>query len=174
MEGYSVLVIRGIVAVVLGLIAFFWPGITIAALVVLFGFYAIVDGITNLGIGFSREGREGRWAHFLQGGAGIAAGVLAFTWPNVTGLALVWLIAAWAIVTGVLAIAAAFRLRRVISGEWLLGLSGVLSILFGLYVFARPLVGAVGIAWALGAYAMAVGITLISLGVRLRTKVLGA
>jgi uncharacterized membrane protein HdeD (DUF308 family) len=169
-----VLIIRGIIALVAGVFAFFWPGVTIAALVVLFGAYAIVDGVTNLVLGFSREGREGRWAHVFQGIAGIVVGVLTFTWPVITGLSLVWLIAAWAMVTGILAIVAAVRLRRVISGEWLLGLSGVLSILFGLFVFARPLAGAVAIAWTLGVYVIAIGITLIALGIRLRSRVLAA
>ena len=171
MEGSSLLIVRGIVAVMAGLIAFLWPGITLTALVVLFGFYAIVDGITNLVLGFSREGRQGRIAHVLQGVAGIAAGVMTFMWPNITGLVLIWLIAAWAIVTGCLAIDAAVRLRQVISGEWLLGLSGVLSILFGVFLYSRPAMGAISIAWTLGAYAVAVGIVLISLGAKLRRVV---
>jgi uncharacterized membrane protein HdeD (DUF308 family) len=171
MDGSSILIVRGIVGVLVGVIAFLWPGITIAALVVLFGAYAIVDGITNLVLGFSRTGAHGRWAHVLQGAVGIAAGVLTFMWPAITGLALIWFIAAWAIVTGAFEIAAAIRLRRVITGEWMLVLSGIVSILFGVLVFAFPLAGAVGISWILGVYAMTAGIILISLGVRLRRLV---
>ena len=171
MDGSSVLIIRGIVGVVFGVIAFLWPGITIAALVVIFGAYAIIDGITNLMLGFSRTGAHGRWAHVLQGVVGIAAGVLTFMWPAISALVLILLIGAWAIVTGLFEIAAAIRLRRVITGEWMLVLSGIVSILFGVLVFAFPLAGAVGISWVLGVYAMIAGIILISLGVRLRKLV---
>jgi uncharacterized membrane protein HdeD (DUF308 family) len=174
MDGSSVLIVRGIVGVVFGVIAFLWPGITIAALVVIFGAYAIIDGITNLMLGFSRTGAHGRWAHVLQGVVGIAAGVLTFMWPAITALVLVLLIGAWAIVTGIFEIAAAIRLRRVITGEWMLVLSGIVSILFGVMVFAFPLAGAVGISWVLGVYAMTAGIILISLGVRLRRLVIVA
>jgi uncharacterized membrane protein HdeD (DUF308 family) len=174
MEGSSVLIVRGIISVAIGIIAFLWPAITIAALVVLFGAYAIVDGITNLVLGFSRAGAHGRWAHVLQGVVGVAAGVLTFMWPAITGLVLIWLIGAWAVVTGVFEIAAAVSLRRVITGEWMLVLSGIVSILFGVLVFAFPLAGAVGISWILGVYAMTAGIILISLGVRLRKLVVAA
>jgi len=172
MEGSSVLIVRGIVGVAVGIIAFLWPGITIAALVVLFGAYAIIDGITNLVLGFSPAGRQGRWAHVLQGVAGVAAGVLTFMWPAITGLVLISFIGAWAIVTGGFEIAAAIRLRRVITGEWMLVLSGIVSILFGVLVVAFPLAGAVGISWIFGVYAMAAGIILISLGVKLRSRVI--
>jgi uncharacterized membrane protein HdeD (DUF308 family) len=174
MDGSSVLIVRGIVGVVVGIVAFLWPGVTIAGLVVIFGAYAIVDGITNLVLGFSRTGAHGRWAHVLQGVVGVAAGVLTFIWPAITALALILLIGAWAIITGVFEIAAAIRLRRVITGEWMLVLSGIVSILFGVLVFAFPLAGAVGISWVLGVYAMTAGIILISLGVRLRKLVVAA
>jgi uncharacterized membrane protein HdeD (DUF308 family) len=174
MDGSSVLIVRGIVGVVVGVVAFLWPGITIAALVVIFGAYAIIDGITNLVLGFSRTGAHGRWAHVLQGVVGIAAGVLTFMWPAITALVLVLMIGAWAIITGVFEIVAAIRLRQVITGEWLLVLSGIVSILFGVLVFAFPLAGAVGISWVLGVYTMIAGIILISLGVRLRKLVVAA
>jgi uncharacterized membrane protein HdeD (DUF308 family) len=174
MDGSSALIVRGIVGVVVGIIAFLWPGITIAALVVIFGVYAIVDGITNLVLGFSRTGAHGRWAHVLQGVVGIAAGVLTFMWPAISALVLILFIGAWAIITGVFEIVAAIRLRQVITGEWMLVLSGIVSILFGVMVFAFPLAGAVGISWILGAYAMTAGIILISLGVKLRKLVVAA
>jgi len=172
MDGSSVLIVRGLVGVAFGIIAFLWPGITIAVLVAIFGAYAIIDGATNLVLGFSRTGANGRWAHVLQGVVGIGAGVLTFVWPAITGLVLISFIAAWAVVTGVFEIAAAISLRRVITGEWMLVLSGIVSILFGILVFAFPVAGAVGISWIFGAYAMAAGIILISLGVRLRRLVL--
>ena len=173
MDGSSALIVRGIVGIVVGIVAFLWPGITIAALVVIFGAYAIVDGITNLVLGFSRTGAHGRWAHVLQGVVGIAAGVLTFMWPAISALVLILFIGAWAIITGIFEIAAAIRLRQVITGEWMLVLSGIVSILFGILVFAFPLAGAVGISWILGVYAMTAGIILVSLGVKLR-KLVGA
>jgi uncharacterized membrane protein HdeD (DUF308 family) len=166
----GLLIVRGIVGVVFGLVAFAGPGITIAALVVIFGLYAIIDGVTNLILGLNRRPIHGRaWATAIQGIVGIVAGVLAFIWPGVTALALVIVIGAWAIVTGLFEIAAAIKLRKEITGEWMLALSGLLSLVFGVLVFAFPDAGAVGIAWVLGAYAMAGGVVLIALGVRLRS-----
>jgi uncharacterized membrane protein HdeD (DUF308 family) len=167
----GLLIVRGIVGVVFGVVTFAWPGITIAALVVIFGAYAVIDGVTNLFLGLSRRPGQGRsWATALQGIVGIAAGVLAFIWPGVTALVLVIFIGAWAIVTGLFEIAAAIKLRKEITGEWLLVLSGLMSVAFGVLVFAFPGPGAVGIAWVLGAYAMAGGAILIALGVRLRSR----
>ena len=170
MDGGSLLLVRGILGVLMGFVAFAWPGITIAALVAIFGVFALIDGITNLVLGLSPSRGEGRsWASILQGIAGIVAGVLTFVWPIVTALALVIFIGSWAIVTGVLEIAAAIRLRKEISGEWMLALSGILSVLFGIVVFLYPAAGAVGIAWILGAYTAAAGFVLIALGIRLRS-----
>jgi uncharacterized membrane protein HdeD (DUF308 family) len=167
----GLLIVRGIVGVVFGLVAFAWPGITIAALVVIFGAYAVIDGVTNVFLGLRRRPERGRsWATAIQGIVGVVAGVLAFIWPGVTALVLVIFIGAWAIVTGLFEIAAAIKLRKEISGEWLLALSGLMSLVFGVLVFAFPGAGAVGIAWVLGAYAMAGGAILIALGVRLRSK----
>jgi len=175
MEPSTFLVVRGIIGVLVGIIAFAWPGITIVALVAIFGVYALIDGLTNLILGLSRTPPHGRsWAHVVQGIVGIVVGVLTFVWPIVTTLALILFIAAWAIVTGVFEIVAAIRLRRAIKGEWLLAMSGILSILFGLLVAAFPGAGVVGIAWVLGAYAAAVGALLIALGVRLRSRLLVA
>ena len=171
----SFMLIRGIASIVIGILAIAWPGMTIAVLVGIFGVYAIVDGITNLFIGFSRARADDRsWAHVAQGLVGIGAGVLAFVWPGVTALALVFFIAAWAVVTGVFEIVAAIRLRKVIKGEWLLALSGALSVAFGLFVFAFPGAGAVGIAFVLGTYAVAAGLILVMLGLRIRSRLLAA
>jgi uncharacterized membrane protein HdeD (DUF308 family) len=167
------LILRGVIGIVAGVLAFVWPGLTIAVLVGIFALYALIDGVMNLAMGLSaRRGRS--WALVIQGLFGIAAGVMTFLWPAITALALILFIGAWAIVTGAFEIVAAIRLRREITGEWLLMLSGVLSIVFGVLVFAFPGAGAVGIAWVLGAYAMASGIVLVSLGIRLRTRTLVA
>ena len=166
----SLLLLRGILGVVIGFIAFAWPGITIAVLVGIFAAYAILDGVMNLVLGL-RKSRDRRpsWPQVAQGIAGVAAGVLTVFWPAITALVLIWFIGAWAIVTGAFEIAAALRLRRVISGEWMLIFAGVVSIVFGILVLAFPAAGAVGISWMLGAYAAAVGFILIMLAVRLRT-----
>jgi uncharacterized membrane protein HdeD (DUF308 family) len=171
----SFMLIRGIASIVIGILAIAWPGMTIAVLVGIFGVYAIIDGLTNLFIGFSPARAGGRsWAHLVQGLVGIGAGVLAFLWPGVTALVLVFFIAAWAIMTGVFEIVAAIRLRKVIKGEWLLALSGALSVAFGVLVFAFPGAGAVGIAFVLGTYAVAAGLILVVLGIRLRSRLLVA
>jgi len=170
MLGSSYLIIRGIVGIVVGILAFLWPGLTIAVLVGIFALYAFIDGVANLILGLTHSPRHGRsWALVLEGIVGIAVGVVTFLWPGITALALVWFIAAWAIITGVFEIAAAIRLRRVIAGEWLLALSGVLSLIFGVLVFAFPAAGAVSIAWLFGAYAAATGVILVVLGVQLRS-----
>jgi uncharacterized membrane protein HdeD (DUF308 family) len=172
MDGATLLLVRGIVGVVIGIVAFAWPGVTIAALVVIFGVYALIDGVTNLMLGLTRRTAHGRaWVHALQGIVGIAAGVLTFIWPGVTALVLIFFIASWAIVTGAIEVAAAIKLRKEISGEWMLALSGLLSIAFGVLVFAFPFAGAVGISWVLGTYAIIGGVVLIALGVRLRSMV---
>jgi uncharacterized membrane protein HdeD (DUF308 family) len=170
MDVGTVLLIRGIVGIAAGILAMFWPGLTLAFLVALFGVYAFIDGVINVAVGVSRAaGHDHSWATVIQGVVGMAAGVLAFAWPNITLLVLLFWIAAWAVVTGVFELVAAVRLRRIIEGEWMLALSGTLSIALGIILFARPAIGAIGLAWALGAYAAATGIVLVGLGIRLRT-----
>jgi uncharacterized membrane protein HdeD (DUF308 family) len=161
--------LRGAAAVIFGILALIWPGITLYALVILFGAYALVDGIMALGsaiFGDRERGRRG-WLIF-EGIAGIAAGILTFLWPGITALVLLWLIAGWAIVTGVLEIVAAIRLRREIQGEWMLAVSGVLSVLFGVLLLAWPAVGALSLVLLIGIYAIVFGVVLIALGLRLR------
>jgi uncharacterized membrane protein HdeD (DUF308 family) len=167
------LIIRGIVGVVFGFLSFLWPGLTIAILVTIFALYAVIDGITNLMLGLKRSDGNGyQWSTTLGGLAGITVGVLAFVWPGITALALVWFIAAWALVTGVFEIATAIRLRRELKGEWILMLSGVMSIAFGVLIFAFPTAGALDITWVLDSYAAATGVLPNALGIRLRSPVL--
>jgi uncharacterized membrane protein HdeD (DUF308 family) len=173
MSRSTVLIVRGLVGVVFGVIAFAWPGLTILVLIGIFAAYALLDGITTLWLGLTSTPTEQRmWAPALQGIVGIAAGVFTFLWPGVTTLALLLVVAAWAMVTGALEIVAAIKFRRVIVGDWLLALSGILSVVFGGLLFAFPALGLIGIAWALAAYAMVSGIVLIALGVRLRARTL--
>jgi uncharacterized membrane protein HdeD (DUF308 family) len=164
------LVIRGVVAIILGIVTFAWPGITLGALVLLFGAYALLDGIFSL-IGAWRAVRSHeRWgALVFEGVTGIVAAAVTVLWPAITALALVYIIAAWALVTGALEITAAVRLREYISGEWLLVLGGIASIIFGIVAILLPIIGALAIALLVGIYAEVFGVILIALGFRLRS-----
>ena len=158
--------LRGLVAVLFGLLTFLLPGITLATLVLLFGAYALADGIFNV-IAFFKVASH-QWALLIEGVIGVIAGVLTFAWPAITALVLLYLIAFWAIFTGVLEIVAAVRLRKAISNEWLLLLMGVLSLLFGLFILFVPGAGALAIVLWIGAYALVFGIFLMAFAFRLR------
>lgn len=168
-QNWWMVVLRGVLAILFGLTAFVWPGVTWLTLVFLFGVYAVVDGIIAVVTGLRHTKDSPRWWIFLiEGLVSIAAGVLAFLRPGVTSFVLVALIAAWAIITGVLEIVAAIRLRREITNEWTLGLGGLLSILLGVFLFLQPVAGGLALIWMIGAYAVLFGILLISLGFRLK------
>ena len=163
------ILVRGLAGVSFALLAIVWPGITLTALVYLFGAYAIVDGVMGLWLGSVAASANRRWWPFLLGGiAGLAIGVLSFVSPDSVALALVYWIAAWAIITGIAEIAAAIELRKVIDGEWALGLAGVLSVLFGILVAAQPGAGALALIWLIASYALLFGIVLIVLAFRVR------
>jgi uncharacterized membrane protein HdeD (DUF308 family) len=139
------------------------------ALVLVFGAYALVDGIFAVFAGIaSRRYFERWWVVLLEGLVGIVIGLLAFFWPNITALVLLYLIAAWALITGILEIVAAIQFRRVITGEWAMILSGLLSILFGILLFVFPGAGAVSVIWVIGIYAFVFGISEIIFAFRLR------
>jgi uncharacterized membrane protein HdeD (DUF308 family) len=161
--------LRGVVAILFGVIAFAWPGVTLGALVLLFGAYAFVDGLSGVILGIKDYGEKERWWATLLGGIiSIGAGIVTFLMPGITALALLTVIAIWAVLRGVADIVAAVRLRKVIRGEWLLGLAGALSIAFGVLLLLRPGAGALALIWWIGAYAIAMGVTLIALGFRAR------
>ncbi len=161
--------LRGVVAILFGLATFLNPAATLLVLVVLFGAYAIVDG-TAMVISALGQRHEERWGTLLVGGIiGILAGALTLFVPGLTVLALVLLIGAWALVMGVIEIAAAVRLRREITGEWMFIVAGCLAVIFGLLVVAAPSAGALVIMLWLGAYALVSGILLVALGFRLRS-----
>ena len=159
--------LRGLAAIVFGILAFIWPGITLSVLVLFFGAYAIVDGVLALYSAFRSRG-EHVWGPLVEGLLGIATGLIAFFWPGLTGFALLIVIAVWAILTGVLEVYAAIRLRRVIRNEWALILSGVLSVIFGVLLVAQPGAGALAVVWLIGLYAILFGITMLALAWRLR------
>ncbi|MFC5746127.1 HdeD family acid-resistance protein [Actinomadura rugatobispora] len=163
-----VLAVRGGFAVLFGLAALFWPGITVLALVILFGLYALVDGIIAL-VGAIRGGFGGSrtWAAVI-GVAGIVLGLVALIWPAITAFALLMLIAVWAVVVGVFEIISAVALRREIEGEWFYIAAGALSVLFGVLLFAWPVSGALALVWLIGAFAIVVGAIMIGAAFRLR------
>ena len=160
------LALRGLAAVLFGLLTFFVPGVTLVTLVLLFGAYALLDGLFNV-LAFFRVASH-HWALLIEGVIGIIAGVLTFAWPAITAIALLYVIAFWAIFTGVFEIVAGIRLRKVIANEWLLLLMGVLSALFGLLILFAPGAGALAIVLWIGAYALIFGIFLLALAFRLR------
>ena len=163
------IVLRGAVAVLFGILAFVWPGITLAALVIVWGAYAIADGALALVAAFNihEEGKP-MGSLIVVGILGIAAGIVTILWPGITALVLLLFIASWAVLMGIFQIAAAIRFRKHIENEWLLGLSGVLSILFGVAMFIQPGAGALAVVWLIGSYAIFFGILLIVLGFRIK------
>lgn len=160
--------LRGLAGILFGIITFFAPGISLAALVLLFGAYALMDGVLAIVTAVRRRGADRWWLLLLEGLVGIAAGVLTFLLPAITAIALLYVIAAWALVTGAFEIAAAIRLRKVISGEWLLALSGIFSIALGVLLVMFPGPGALAVVIWIGAYAFVFGALLFALGLRLR------
>jgi uncharacterized membrane protein HdeD (DUF308 family) len=167
-RNWWMIAVRGVVAILFGLVAWIWPGITVLALVILFGAYALVDGIFALVAAF-RGGTGGSRVWFaVMGVAGVAAGVLAFAWPGVTALVLLMLIAAWAVVTGVFEIVAALSLRREIEGEWWYVAGGAISVLFGFLLFIWPVSGALAVVWLIGLFSILFGAALVVTAFRLR------
>lgn len=169
-RNWGFVALRGVVALLFGVATLYNPALTLVVLVFLFGAYSFIDGIFSVVTAIAnRGGQPYRIALLLGGIVGIAIGAVTYFTPNVTALALLFLIAAWAIVTGIAQIVAAIRLRKMISGEWLLALAGVLSVLFGVFLAAAPGAGALAVTLWIGAYAILFGILLIALAFRLRS-----
>jgi uncharacterized membrane protein HdeD (DUF308 family) len=161
--------LRGVAALVFGLLTLWNPGITLAVLVLLFGAFALVDGIFAVVASLTNRREEAHWVAMLVGGlAGMVIGICTFIAPGVAATVLLFVIAAWALITGIAQIAAAIQLRKVIRGEWLLALAGVLSVALGLLLVSRPALGALAVVLWIGAYALAAGVVLIGLALRLR------
>ena len=163
------LALRGLTAILFGIAALVVPHIALVVLIALFGAYALVDGVFAIVSALRAAERHLRWWPLLvEGLAGIVLGALTFVWPGVTALVLLYFIASWALVTGVFEIVAAIRLRQGITGEWLLWLSGVLSVVFGLLLIIFPGAGALTVVWLIGIYALVFGVLLVGLALRLR------
>jgi len=162
-------VVRGLLAITFGIIAFAQPHIALAALVAVFGVYAFIDGIVSLGGFFALAGAKGRWWLLVEALFGIGAGVATFTMPGVTAVALLVYLGAWLVVSGVMRTVLAIEFRKVIEDEWLLVLSGILSVVAGVLTFISPLQTAVAWMWVMGAYALVAGIMLLGLGMKLHS-----
>jgi uncharacterized membrane protein HdeD (DUF308 family) len=162
--------IRGILAIALGILMPLFPGAAIFTLAILFGAYAFVDGIVAIAAALRMNHAEANWGWLLfEGVLGVIVGVITFFYPGITALWLVYLFAAWAILTGALAIASAIRLRKVIPNEWLMILFGALSVVAGVAMWFVPLAGVLAIVWTISVYAILAGIFLIGLAFRLRS-----
>ena len=162
-------VLRGVIAILLGVFALFQPGMTLVALVLLVGFWALVDGVLALGHAFdAAAAHEPWWPLVLVGLIGIAAGLFTLRWPGITELTLLLIIAYWSIFKGLLEIVAAVRLRHEVPDEGWLILGGIASVVFGALLLIFPIQGILAVIWLIGLYAIFVGFTLVMLGVRLR------
>jgi len=164
-DNWWLLLLRGVAAIAFGIIAFFWPGVTLIALTYLWGAYAIIDGVIALGAAFSASGTDtgARWWLGLTGVLGILAGIVAFVYTGMTALILLIFIAVWAIIIGVLMLYAAITLRKVINNEWWLVLGGLVSVAFGVVLIAWPGAGALALIWTIAWYAVFFGCMLIGL-----------
>jgi uncharacterized membrane protein HdeD (DUF308 family) len=168
-RAWSVLLIRGICNVLFAFVAFLQPGLTLVALVLLWGIYAVVDGAMSLTTGVAARRSGGpHWPLVLSGASGLVAGIIACIWPGVTLVVLLAIMSAWAIVRGVLEIAAAIRLRHVLPRAWILGASGALSIAFGILLVAWPAIAITTLVYTAALASLAFGILAIALAVHLR------
>jgi uncharacterized membrane protein HdeD (DUF308 family) len=159
--------IRGIAAVIFGILALVWPGLTLYVLVIFFGAYAIVSGIASLMAGFRHDARSRGWL-IASGVLGVLAGIVAFVWPGITSLALLWVVAFWAIFSGVSEIVAGVQMRKVIDNEWMLIVGGVLSVIFGVLLIVWPGAGLITLAWLIGVFAILYGIAMAALSFRVK------
>jgi uncharacterized membrane protein HdeD (DUF308 family) len=163
-KNWWVILLRGILAVLFGIMAFAMPTLTLLAILVLYGAFALVDGMSATWVGFTSHA----WGLVWFGLLGIVVGIYTLFYPGITAIALLYLIAAWAIVRGICEIVTSIRLRKELVNEWVLILSGTLSIIVGLVLFARPSAGVLAMLWLIGVYALVTGLLLVVLAFRIR------
>jgi uncharacterized membrane protein HdeD (DUF308 family) len=169
------LALRGLVAVLFGLAALFWPGLVLAVLILLFGAYALVDGVLAVIAAFrSSGGGTRRRLLLIEGVISILFGIFALFWPDLTALALLYIVAFWAILIGIARILMAIMLRREIENEWSMALSGVLSVILGIVLILLPGAGLLAYTWLIGLFALALGIILIAYAFRVRRQRISA
>jgi len=169
-QNWWAIALRGLVAALFGIATFMWPGITLWVLVALFGAFALINGIFAVIEAFRRDVSRERWPPLMfEGVVGILIGIVTLTWPGLTAMGLLYLIAFWAIVTGVFEIITAIRLRHEISGEWIMALIAILTMAFGFLLVAFPVTGALSVILVIGAFAFATGALMIALAFKLRS-----
>jgi uncharacterized membrane protein HdeD (DUF308 family) len=159
--------LRGALGIAFGLLAFFLPGLTLGLLILLFGIWALVDGITHLALALRAEAVH-PWLFGLEGLIGLGTGLVAFFYPMATALALVYVIAVWALLIGMARVALSFLLRNTTSRDWMIGLSGVLAAFFGLLLAWEPEAGALALTMWIGVYAILAGLVFVGLALRMR------
>ena len=167
-KNWWLLLLRGIAAIIFGVLAFAWPGLTLLTLILFYGAFALVDGVLAIIAAIAGGAPAPRWWLAIVGLLGIAAGLLTFLMPGLSALVLLFFIAGWAIATGVLQIIGAIQLRKEIDNEWLLILGGVISVLFGVGMMLAPGAGALALVWVIGTYAVVMGVVLVALALRLK------
>lgn len=167
---WRLVALRGAITVLFGVLALVWPELTLWALVVLWGAFVLADGVFALVAAFAGNVTQGRGWLVFHGLVGIAIGILTFVWPAITGLVLLWVIAAWALAVGILQIVSAVRLRREIEHEWALGLAGLLAVGLAAVLIFRPGAGALAITWAIGWFAVLMGLMLLVLAWEVRRE----
>jgi uncharacterized membrane protein HdeD (DUF308 family) len=165
-----IVALRGAIAVIFGLLAFIWPEITLATLILFFGAYVLMDGVFSIihAIGGWKE-KDDRWFLLLEGLLGVGVGISTYRAPGITATGLLLYIAAWSLAMGILKIVTAIRLRKVIQGEWWLAASGIASLLFAALLMWFPAVGALGVLWLIASYAFIFGLILLAVGFKLRS-----
>jgi len=167
-KNWWLLLLRGIAAIIFGVLAFAWPGVTLLTLILFYGAFALVDGVLAIIAAITGGAPGPRWWLAIVGLLGIAAGLLTFLMPGLSALVLLFFIAGWAIATGVFQIIGAIQLRKEIDNEWFLILGGIISVLFGIGVMLAPGAGALALIWVIGTYALIIGVLLIALAFRLK------
>ncbi len=169
-KSWWLVVLRGIFAIIFGILALVWPGVTLLVLIIFFGAYSLVDGVAGVIRAISaRRSLPRWWLVLLSGLAGIAVGVITFAWPGITAFALLILIGVWAIVLGIFEIGAGIEGRKVVSDHWWLIVSGVLAVIFGILLLALPVAGALAIVWLIGVFAILEGIVFVFAGFKLHS-----
>jgi uncharacterized membrane protein HdeD (DUF308 family) len=167
-KNWWLLLLRGIAAIIFGLLAFAWPGLTLVTLILFYGAFALVDGALAVVAAITGSVPGSRWWLAIIGLLGIAAGLVTFMMPGLTAVLLLFFIAGWAIATGVFQIIGAIKVRKEIDNEWLLILGGIISVLFGVSMMLAPGAGALALVWVIGAYSVVIGAIFVALALRLR------
>lgn len=167
-RNWWLILLRGICAIIFGVLTFIWPGLTLLTLVLFYGAFSLLDGAFSIVAAVKGGAPMPRWWLALVGVLGIGVGIITLAWPQITGIVLLMFIAGWAIASGVLQIIGAIALRKEIDGEWLLVASGILSVVFGALLIMYPGAGALSLAFVIGAFAVAYGILMIGFSLRLK------